>query len=188
MKKALSILILLVIVYALVTRFIQIDNPETAGSPSPFPCQIDENRPGPLYPCSLLAQLNQSYLKEIKPIFQNKCLMCHGMVNRVPLYTKIPPTSWLIERNQREAHEEANMTYDFPFRGEDNLGEIMEELIEVVDDNEMPPFIYKIMHWQSSLTDTEKTVVTTWAKNALNRLNQAVPPKSKSDHDHDHEH
>ncbi len=183
MRKSIPILLVLIFTYTFVTRFIEIDNTEKAGSPLPYPCATQSEMPRPqenFYPCSSFEQINSSYLREIKPIFEQKCLMCHGIAPREPLYAIIPPTSWLVERDQLKAKEEINMLWDFPFRGEkgaENQKEALKEIEEVVEEDSMPPMIYKIMHWRSQLDRTERDKVLDWVKSSLTLLNEP-PPES----------
>ncbi|HKY64548.1 MAG TPA: heme-binding domain-containing protein [bacterium] len=106
------------------------------------------------------------------PIFSAKCLMCHGVVPKFPLYAKVPPSSWLIRHDMEEAKEHMDMSFGFPFHGKEakNPQEALSEVAEVVREDEMPPFIYKIMHWHSSLTDEEKKIILSWTNQGMGAL------------------
>lgn len=163
--KIIGTAILLLILYTLVTRFTYFDTKEVTGTVAAYPCahQASDDQES----CAALSQIKASYHQEIEPIFEQKCLMCHGVAKRLPLYAKLPPASWLVDYDRKEAKEEINFTWGFPFRGE--LGEegqakALEEIAEVVKENSMPPLIYLLMHWKSSLTDEEKTKILAWVK------------------------
>lgn len=158
--------IVLLLAYALVTRFVYFETQETAGPVASYPCFNQPEERGE-HTCQDLAEIKVNYQSEIQPIFEQKCLMCHGVATRLPLYAKLPPAIWLINHDRKEAKEELNMSWGFPFRGE--LGErsqtkALEEIAEVVEENSMPPWVYRIMHWKSSLTEEEKAKILNWVK------------------------
>jgi len=166
MKKILTFLIILLMAYALVVRFVEVRNTESVQAAPPYPCITGTDQKSVpqenLYPCSTLNHINELYQQEVKPIFGGKCMMCHGVPKSVPLYAKIPPSSWLVEKNQRGARKHLDMRYGFPFRNKKGIDDALEDIKEVVDENEMPPMDYKIMHWQSSLTNAEKQTILKW--------------------------
>ncbi len=184
MKKTLFLLLLLASAYILVTRFTYYDNPQRAGSPDPYPCTQDASTPANVekdqYPCSVLEALNQSYKKEIEPIFEAKCLMCHGMPKQLPLYAKLPLSKALVDHDMREAVEDINMTWGFPFRTEKGVDHGLEEIKEVIEEGSMPPLVYKVMHWKSGLTHEEKTKILSWVGQARAALRGHNPPVKAS--------
>jgi len=173
---------LLLLAYTLATRFISYELPPPKLNPPPKHCiakQTPHSLPStssdgePLETCSDLDAINQVYVREIKPIFEAKCLMCHGVVSRMPLYARIPPASWLIRSDIREAKEHSDMSYDFPFVGKevDVPQDGLEDLVDVLQQNSMPPLQYKLMHWKSGLSREERDSILKWAKASLKRLN-----------------
>lgn len=191
MKKIIFYLVVLGSAYLLITRFIYYDNPDQAGPPPPFPCnsvQGPASEPSKnLYSCATLQTINQAYLQDIKPIVEQKCLMCHGIAKRLPLYAKIFPSSWLVHYDMREALEHVNMTWDFPFRGKKSLDHRLEEIDEMVKEDEMPPLIYKILHWQSELSPEESQKILLWVKESRSILGKEIPiPHDSADHSHSH--
>lgn len=158
--------IVLLLAYALVTRFVYFETQETAGPIASYPC-FNQAGERDEHACQDLAEIKVSYQSEIQPIFEQKCLMCHGVATRLPLYAKLPPAIWLIEHDRKEAKKDINMSWGFPFRGksgEKNQVKALKEIVEVVEENSMPPWVYRIMHWNSSLTEQEKTKILKWAK------------------------
>lgn len=178
MIKKLFVIFVLVGVATIALRFIETDFTIPANSPPAKKC-LPGDAPGtdsggePLATCAELDAINQAYLKDIKPIFEAKCLMCHGVVSRMPLYAKVPPSSFLVKHDIEEAREHLDMSFDFPFVGKptDVPQDGLEEVIEVVQEGSMPPFIYKIMHWHSGLNAEESKKILDWAKAGLKTLN-----------------
>lgn len=121
--------------------------------------------------CSDLRKIQDSYLKLVKPIMKEKCLMCHGNVETFPLYAKVPPVSWLVSHDIMEAKELMDMSYDYPFQGHGTLKDDLVAIQKVVNENEMPPVKYLLMHWQSSLNKNERKILLEWVRESLDILN-----------------
>ena len=174
MKKYFFYFLMLLTLVVLITRFVQVQAPLIEVSKPNFVCQPNES---PTTPdgarCEIIAQINQNYLKNIKPIFEQKCLMCHGSVATMPLYSKLPGASWLIKSDIEEAKEHLDMSYDYPFYSEKKEMTLLEQFNElrgVIKKNEMPPLIYLTLHWQSRLSNQEKEVIMNWVEESQKLL------------------
>ena len=163
--KKLFILLVLIAGATLVLRFIEVQAPPDNRPAPALVCREAGAAPDPnVASCDVLKQVSAAYEKDILPIFSSKCLMCHGVVAKYPLYAKVPPSSWIIRHDMEEAKEHMDMSFGFPFHGKDakTPKEALSEIAEVVRENEMPPTIYKIMHWHSSLTPEEAKIILAW--------------------------
>ncbi len=122
--------------------------------------------------CETLQSINQEYLHSIKPIFEQKCLMCHADTSGQthPLYVVVPPVSWLIADDLRDAKKKMGMTFDFPFQGHGAPKDDLQAVAKMTQNGSMPPLKYKLLHWQSGLTAQEKKVVLEWVQNSLNHI------------------
>lgn len=110
-----------------------------------------------------LSAINSTYLTTVKPIFKQKCLDCHGSGNKMPWYFSIPGPRQLMNRDIQEAKEHLDMSNDFPFMGHGSSPkEDLEEIKKVIEEDSMPPWQYKMIHWNSSLTEGEKKSVLGW--------------------------
>ncbi len=122
-------------------------------------------------PQSILKGINSSYLKNIKPIFQSKCLDCHGNVESLPWYSNLPGAKQLIRDDISEAKEHMDMSNDFPFSGHGTPQNDLEALERSINENSMPPLRYKVMHWDSGLESDEKSVIKAWIKKSIHLIN-----------------
>lgn len=107
-------------------------------------------------------QINESYKRNVKPIFQRSCFDCHSQSPKLPWYHSIPIVHSLIEDDMKEAKEHLDFTNDFPFQGHGAPKEDLEAIADSVRDKSMPPLRYRIMHWNSGLTDQEQKIVLKW--------------------------
>ena len=115
-------------------------------------------------------EINEAYLKSVKPIFQKSCFDCHSSNTRYPWYSGLPGVKQLIASDIGEAKEHLDMTNDFPFSGHGEPLEDLKAIGEQVDKGEMPPFRYTIMHSESMLSEADKKVISEWVKSSLQKL------------------
>lgn len=78
------------------------------------------------------------------------CFDCHSNETEWPWYSKVAPARFLIWNDVREGREHLNFS-DWG-SGEMETG----ELGEVIDEGEMPPWYYVVMHPNAKLSDGEK--------------------------------
>lgn len=78
------------------------------------------------------------------------CFDCHSNEVRWPWYSNVAPMSWLIQNHVDEAREELNYSqWDRPY-------DEAEESAETVQDGEMPPLDYLLLHPSAKLSDAER--------------------------------
>ncbi len=120
---------------------------------------------------STLREINEAYKTQVKPIFDKKCLMCHGQAESKPWYYWLPGVRQLIDRDVSQAKQEMDMSRDFPFAAHgypvDDLRSIEREL----ENEDMPPIQYRLVHWNSLLTKEELKLVKRWIESSRIKLN-----------------
>ena len=119
-----------------------------------------------------LNQVSKVYNESIKPIFSSKCLMCHGANNKLPWYYKIPIVKQLIDHDIEEAKEHIDMSKGFPFGGHGSPIEDLKTIMESTKNETMPPFQYKMMHWNSEITQQEKRIVLEWVSESIKTISK----------------
>ena len=75
----------------------------------------------------------------MKPIFQKKCLACHGTGNTLPWYASIPGPKQLIQNDIKEAKKHMDMSQDFPFLGHGTPKDDLKALKKTIKKETMPP-------------------------------------------------
>ncbi len=88
---------------------------------------------------------------QTRAIAQRACFDCHSNETVWPWYSRVAPVSWLVARDVNEGREKLNFS-EWPPRDEDEI----DELIEVVEEGEMPMPIYLPMHPEANLSTEEK--------------------------------
>lgn len=79
------------------------------------------------------------------------CGACHSNLTNWPIESNVAPFSWLIERDVDEGRGIFN--YSEWDRGQQAP---IDEITEVIDEGEMPPIQYKLLHSSARLSDSEK--------------------------------
>ncbi len=172
--------VLLLILLVLITRFVYVKSPQVEVQKSDPLCSQgipynSESQPSIFKQnnCDIIFNINRDYLTRVKPIFQDKCFVCHGNVDKMPLYSIIPPASWLVKNDIKGGKEHLNMTEDFPFYSKKkviNLEKQFSGLQKTIEKDQMPPWYYELLHWQSDLTTQEKQIILTWIKESQEKL------------------
>lgn len=81
------------------------------------------------------------------------CYDCHSNETVWPWYSKIAPVSWQVDGHVDEGREYINFSeWDL----QRNPEELIEEFEEVILDDSMPTWDYRLMHSEAKLTDDEK--------------------------------
>ena len=119
---------------------------------------------------AIFKKINNDYVKNVRPIFQQSCFNCHSTQTQYPWYYKIPGVKQLIDHDTREAKEHIDMTNDFPFKGHGTVSEDLEAIQESIQKNTMPLWRYRVMHRDSQLKDAEKQTILKWVKESEERL------------------
>ncbi|MBX3022759.1 MAG: heme-binding domain-containing protein [Bdellovibrionales bacterium] len=121
-------------------------------------------------PEDVLKAINDSYIKDVKPIFQKSCFNCHSSNTTYPWYSSLPLAKQLIKSDLTEAKEHLDMSHDFPFEGHGNPKEDLEAIGKSVKEGSMPPLRYRVMHPGSALSETDRSTVQTWIFQSLEKL------------------
>lgn len=86
---------------------------------------------------------------QTRALAEDACFDCHSNETEWPWYSDISPMRVLVRDHVIEGREKVN------FSELDNRVKL-DELIEVVEEGEMPPWDYEILHPEARLTDEQK--------------------------------
>jgi len=137
---------------------------ETRITLTPVVMSMDENK------TEVFKEINEAYIKEVKPIFKAKCFDCHGTIESYPWYYKVPGIKQLMDWDMEESKEHLDMRKDFPFVSHESPLEDLKSLKEVIEEDDMPPIQYVLGHWDSYLTKLEKETVYEWVDGSIKIL------------------
>jgi cytochrome c len=101
---------------------------------------------------------------DAKTVLVTKCADCHSSETRWPVYSRVAPGSWLIERDIIEARKHMNLS-----RWEQMPAEQQELLTAKISQEaksgDMPPFQYLALHWGAKLSQPEVQTLSMLSKN-----------------------
>jgi len=114
--------------------------------------------------------------EDVKLILKQNCFDCHSDVTRYPWYSNITPVNYWMADHVRHAKGELNFSKwnAYSVKKKDHK---LEELIEEVEEREMPFASYTWMHSEANLTDTQIESVIEWAKKV--RFKLSLIPKAE---------
>jgi hypothetical protein len=98
----------------------------------------------------------------VKVILRKACYDCHSNLTVWPWYSSIAPVSWLLVSDVTEGREELNFTTwnRYPIKKQSAK---QKKVWEEVQEGEMPPLIYRLMHPEARLSDPEKEQLRIWS-------------------------
>ncbi len=110
--------------------------------------------------------------KDVKVILQQTCYNCHSNNTEYPWYNTIAPVSYWLADHVKEGKKHLNFSIwdTYELKKKDHK---LEELIEEVEEGDMPLKEYTWTHESARLTEKQRTAIIDWAKQtrALYQLN-----------------
>ena len=88
---------------------------------------------------------------EAKTVLVNKCADCHSNETRWPVYARVAPGSWLIERDIVEARKKMNLS-KWTELSADTQDVLIAKIIREAKSGDMAPLQYRALHWGAKLT------------------------------------
>jgi cytochrome c551/c552 len=85
-----------------------------------------------------------------KALAQRACFDCHSNETAWPWYSNVAPVSWLLQRHVTEGRERLNFSTWGTGHQE------VEHAARLIQQGEMPPWDYLVLHPDARLSDTEK--------------------------------
>lgn len=99
---------------------------------------------------------------EVRSILASKCADCHSMETRSPFYGRLAPVSWLMERDIIRGRDAMNLSLWNKFN-DDQQQTFASKIAQETKAHEMPLVQYRMIHWNSRVTDTEIRTLANWA-------------------------
>jgi cytochrome c len=100
---------------------------------------------------------------DAKAVLVTKCADCHSSETRWPVYARVAPGSWLIERDIVEArkHMDLSQWEKLPTDRQDVL---VAKIIQEAKSGDMPPLQYLALHWGAKLSKADVTTLSMLGK------------------------
>ena len=100
---------------------------------------------------------------EVQKILRATCYDCHSNETQWPWYSYIAPASWFVKQHVTDGRDNINLNFWGEYELEDRAY-MIKEMIEEVEEGEMPLPGYDIMHPDARLTNEQKEVLFKWLR------------------------
>ncbi|KAA3614139.1 MAG: heme-binding protein [Calditrichaeota bacterium] len=100
---------------------------------------------------------------EVKPIIEKACYDCHSNNTNWPWYSFVAPVSFFVVNHVQEGRDELNFSIWQEY-SQKRKSRKLKELVEEVEEGEMPLPPYIITHSEADLTEEEIGTLIKWAK------------------------
>lgn len=100
---------------------------------------------------------------DVMSVLERSCWDCHSNETHWPWYAYVAPVSWLVAHDVEEGREHVNFSeWDAYDAGERD--EALEEVVEVMEEQEMPLGKYIRLHPDADLSAAERERLIAWAR------------------------
>jgi hypothetical protein len=100
---------------------------------------------------------------EVDGILRKACYDCHSNHTEYPWYTNVQPVGWWMNHHVNEGKEHLNFSEFADYQQEDRP-HIMHEIVEQVEEGEMPIGSYTWIHAEARLSKQERETLVQWAQ------------------------
>ena len=110
--------------------------------------------------------------ENIKAMIKTSCYDCHSNDTRYPWYAGIQPLAWWLDHHIEEGKGELNFS-DFAAFNIRYKSHKLDEIMEVINEREMPLKSYLLIHSGARLTDAQRKEIVKWAY----ELREVIKPR-----------
>ena len=101
--------------------------------------------------------------ESVSILFKTSCYDCHSNNTKYPWYAQVAPISWMVAHHVDEGKEELNFSEWNTF-SQKRKEKKLDEIIEMLEEREMPLKTYLPMHSEAKLSDTQNQKLIDWIK------------------------
>ena len=102
-------------------------------------------------------------------VFNHACADCHSEKTRWPWYSNLAPASWFVEGDVRRARSLFNLSR-WDGLGTAHQRTLLTAIATVIENHEMPPHRYVMLHPQATLSPDDAVHVIEWTRAERHRL------------------
>jgi hypothetical protein len=110
------------------------------------------------YDVFYLTETNSELIRTVKMA----CYDCHSDRTAYPWYASIAPVSWLIGQHVKNGKRHLDFSRWTVYDKQERISKLL-EIKEVLQQAEMPPSIYLLMHSDAKLSGPQRSMIIQWA-------------------------
>jgi len=104
-------------------------------------------------------------MQAVAELLERSCGNCHTEGTKLPWYASMPGASAMIEKDVETGRRYFDLGAGlYPSQGGPTTEPTLAKIEWTVQSGRMPPFRYKIAHWESSLGDDDLSTLMSWVK------------------------
>jgi cytochrome c len=107
--------------------------------------------------------------EEVQTVLAHKCGDCHSNNTRWPAYSRIAPSSWLVEHDVHEGREHMNLS-NWEQYAIDSRIDLLSKISTQLRQGKMPLKQYLLLHPEARLSESERKLIVDWTKVERKRL------------------
>jgi hypothetical protein len=137
---------------------------------------VRPEKTNPSADAALALQQNMEVPAAVDEMLRTSCFDCHSNETEWPWYASVAPSSWLVVHDVNEGRRHLNFSEwgNYPPRVADHK---LEEVIEMVEEEEMPLGVYLILHGDARLDAGQRSALVQWAGAARNSVHGEEPDR-----------
>jgi hypothetical protein len=105
---------------------------------------------------------------DVQALLRRACADCHTHETVWPWYASVAPVSWLVAHDVEEGREHLDLSAWTDLKPRKQR-KAYEEIVEMIEEEEMPLWYYVPLHPEARLTAAERARLVEWANGALTR-------------------
>ena len=106
---------------------------------------------------------------EVRQVLERACFDCHSNNTRYPWYAEVQPVAWWLADHVKEGKAHFNFSTFGTYTAKKQLHKL-EELMDEVQDGEMPLASYKLVNADARLTPDEVKSLIVWARSVHDQI------------------
>lgn len=114
---------------------------------------------------------------DLTKLMEVACDDCHSNNTRYPWYSNFQPLAWWLDDHIKEGTRHLNFS-NLASRRIALQNKKLEEVVEMIEEGEMPLYSYTLTHSDARLTADQKKMITDWAKSASDHIKATYPADS----------
>jgi hypothetical protein len=107
--------------------------------------------------------------EEVHNILKTSCYDCHSGYTTYPWYSRIQPVGFWLNNHITEGKHHLNFSQFNTYTLKRKLHKL-DEVVETIEENEMPLKSYTWIHGDAKLSDAQKEILKTWVKEVKKEL------------------
>lgn len=111
---------------------------------------------------------------DVEEILRNSCFDCHSNTTRYPWYAEIQPAGWFLNQHIMEGKKRLNFSHFDKYRVRLQHHKL-EEILDQVEEGEMPLPSYTLIHWSAKLSPRQKERLNAWVSDQQKKLEELYP-------------